>query len=102
MFNQMHLSLERDFEMAVIIFYFTASTKWYKETGEDDKTTITSPTIRLQLRLPIPTVLHTLAPYLAANAWCYGGDKQKQAFKNPQKSYVNQSVKCLKKLQSFL
>lgn len=56
MFNQMHLSLERDFEMAVIIFYFTASTKWYKETGEDDKTTITSPTIRLQLRLPIPPV----------------------------------------------
>lgn len=42
-FNQMHLSLERDFEMAVIIFYFTASTKWYKETEEDDKTTITSP-----------------------------------------------------------
>lgn len=35
-FNQMHLSLERDFEMAVIIFYFTASTKWYKETEEDD------------------------------------------------------------------
>lgn len=71
-FNQMHLSVERDFEMAVIIFYFTSSTKWCKETA-NDKTTIMSP------HTPSTTYM---APYLAASACCYGSDKQKQAFKN--------------------